>query len=372
LCGNTNQPVVKAVSATPYLQMKKIATVVQYDSYLGDRLFQGAGAIQGANAQDTHWLEPYAYLQREGAKQGFDLHTEDIVSPSEADIIFYLDRPRSRRKIQEIRSRNPGARHVVLLLESPLHNACMFEEGNLADFDAVLTFLPSLMGRPGRFRYSLPFSNSKRVEEGPPYDRRKVAVLVSSNINYNLRYIMGILRRNRREGWGGMGRSAWRMVRFNELYSARQQVARAFAHIRPDALDIFGRGWEGEVCSQGVLNGPKLDLIAGYRFNICFENVRGQFGYVSEKLFDGVFAGAVPVYLGDEDIARSVPDEVYVDAREFEGQWDRLARYLISFPEERWRRHHEAGREFIRNFSHSDYSPESFAGKVIKAFRTLV
>lgn len=45
-------------------------------------------------------------------------------------------------------------------------------------------------------------------------------------------------------------------------------------------------------------NNNKLDTIAKYRFNMCFENTI-LFGYCTEKLIHAKLAGCVPIYWGD-------------------------------------------------------------------------
>ena len=43
---------------------------------------------------------------------------------------------------------------------------------------------------------------------------------------------------------------------------------------------------------------------------MAYENFRGRRGYISEKIFDALQAGSVPVYLGEERIAEFVPEKL--------------------------------------------------------------
>ena len=40
----------------------------------------------------------------------------------------------------------------------------------------------------------------------------------------------------------------------------------------------------------------KVELLRETEFNFCFENIDGYHGYVSEKIWDALAAGCIPVY----------------------------------------------------------------------------
>jgi hypothetical protein len=73
------------------------------------------------------------------------------------------------------------------------------------------------------------------------------------------------------------------------------------------------------------LDGPdtgretKLAVIARYKFTLAFENSR-CLDYVTEKLFDPLIAGSVPVYRGAPNAADFAPGEhCFIDADQFAG-----------------------------------------------------
>ena len=57
-----------------------------------------------------------------------------------------------------------------------------------------------------------------------------------------------------------------------------------------------------------------------YRFSICYENASYP-GWLTEKMLDAMFAGSVPVYLGDPEVAKLVPTEAFIDKRLFLSNW---------------------------------------------------
>ena len=61
----------------------------------------------------------------------------------------------------------------------------------------------------------------------------------------------------------------------------------------------------------------KKDVIRRYRFCICYENAHGLPGYITEKIFDCLVAGVVPVYLGWDGIRDYVPEDTFIDKKPF-------------------------------------------------------
>jgi len=73
----------------------------------------------------------------------------------------------------------------------------------------------------------------------------------------------------------------------------------------------------------------KLDTIARYKFCLAFENAIEP-DYVTEKFFDALEAGTVPVYRGAPNIRDFAPaDDCYINADDFAGPAE-LAAYLDS------------------------------------------
>jgi hypothetical protein len=45
-------------------------------------------------------------------------------------------------------------------------------------------------------------------------------------------------------------------------------------------------------------------------------------GYITEKIFDCLYAGTIPLYLGAPDILKYVPADVFVDCRKYSSWTD--------------------------------------------------
>jgi hypothetical protein len=169
-----------------------------------------------------------------------------------------------------------------------------------------------------------------------------------------------------------------------DLYGERRAIAREAERYMPDFLDVFGPGWNREQiswcplypnrpyrCWRANAKASKHELSAEYRFVMAYENFRGRRGYISEKIFDALQAGSVPVYLGEERIAEFVPQEAFVDARNFRTRRELLA-YLQSCPELEWGEMREAGQKFLCSVAFQSFTDEAFAERMTDVLKNIL
>lgn len=103
-----------------------------------------------------------------------------------------------------------------------------------------------------------------------------------------------------------------------------QYVAELMQHLQ---VDSYGRCLCNQTLPDDAGRTTKLETIARYRFTLAFENSITS-DYVTEKFFDPLLVGSVPVYLGAPNVADFSPgDRAYIDARSFRGPAE-LAEYL--------------------------------------------
>jgi hypothetical protein len=101
-------------------------------------------------------------------------------------------------------------------------------------------------------------------------------------------------------------------------------------------VDSYGRMLNNRSLPDGVggrdtwdWRADKQKLIATYPFTLAFENALLD-DYVTEKFFDPLRAGSVPVYRGAPNIAEFAPSpDCYVDVRDFDSPGD-LAAHLAA------------------------------------------
>jgi hypothetical protein len=109
--------------------------------------------------------------------------------------------------------------------------------------------------------------------------------------------------------------------------SGRQSYMRDLAHhFRIDSYGRFMRNaklWR----DRGIRS--KLNAMKRYRFTLAFENSIAE-DYVTEKFFEPLLAGSIPVYMGAPNIAEFAPGEnSFINVADFDTPAD-LARFLAS------------------------------------------
>lgn len=139
-----------------------------------------------------------------------------------------------------------------------------------------------------------------------------------------------------------------------DLYQERLNLIDYFNANEP-SFDFYGQGWENgpykEYRSYKGSIPNKIETLKNYKFVICFENSCITLGYITEKIFDALIAGTVPIYWGAPNIDQYIPKDCFIDMKKY-GTYESLHNYLISMPEEEYKKYLDAIASFLR-------SPES-------------
>jgi hypothetical protein len=124
-----------------------------------------------------------------------------------------------------------------------------------------------------------------------------------------------------------------------ELYLKRIEAIKFFS--KNSTIDLYGYGWEKPVpginqadnlaiaqAYKGMIPaGQKLNILLNYKYCICFENSYFP-GYITEKILDCFYAGAIPIYLGAPDINKYIPTDTFINFSDF-ATFDMLNKYLL-------------------------------------------
>jgi len=99
-------------------------------------------------------------------------------------------------------------------------------------------------------------------------------------------------------------------------------------------IDSYGKSQNNRKLLWDTRRATKLKVISRHLFYLAFEN-SNSVDYVSEKVFDGLIAGTVPVYLGAPNIDDYLPGKkCIINASNF-GNAAELGKYLLSLQKNR-------------------------------------
>lgn len=271
----------------------------------------------------------FAAMRRQLAKHGIDLSTQDINPPEESDLIISVDEVVFFQTYQR-----QAGQHVYLLLNEPAtYFPEVWKKENHAVFDRVFTYDYELVDGQKYIHHYFAID----LDDYPPFqevseeefNRRKLLVLMagmfqvtpplpgSDSLLYTRYQTLVWFGRHLRQQFDFYSRGVGgNFHNFRGLGVLQRLLPRAVttrlaglvARRRRRFIDALNKG--------PVPPFDKLAVIRAYRFVVCYENTRLA-GYISEKMFDCLFAGCVPVYLGEPNIERFIPADCYIDRRRF-------------------------------------------------------
>lgn len=154
-----------------------------------------------------------------------------------------------------------------------------------------------------------------------------------------------------------------------QLYSERRQVYSFFENNYPNDFDFYGIRWKADEhpAYKGTVF-DKTEIYHKYKFAICLENTKGTTDYVTEKIFDCMCAGIVPVYGGASNILDYVPADCFIDYFSFDNYQD-MADYLINMPEQRYNEYLANITSWLNNTDKYRYSLDAYVEHIINAIK---
>ena len=161
----------------------------------------------------------------------------------------------------------------------------------------------------------------------------------------------------------------------NELYGERRKLIKYFEFTQKDNFDLYGIGWnkkngkilfsknyssyKGEISNKG-------SVLSQYKFCICFENIYGENGYITEKILDCLKYGCIPIYFGAPNVKEYIDSGIFLDYREFKSL-DSLNRYISNFGEIEYIKFKNRLECFLKSDKYHRFSPEYFANTIINS-----
>ena len=302
-----------------------------------DRLFD-----VNSNVNRDYLLEPYKDMKLEFEKQGHIIHTIDCYNnyrDIDYFLFFRLDWEYYRRIIGEGRD----DRMVLCSAEPPSVNGYNNRDGYRVlkhIFPYIMSWNDDWVDNNSVFKRNIPYFFIDQTNDNVPYNDKKLITLIAGN---------------KESDYPG------------ELYSERRRAIDYFENNHPDKFEFYGNGWDSlkHPCYKGRCK-EKAEVFHRYRFAICYENMQGLNGYITEKLLDCLESGIVPIYLGAPNIKDIVPGKCFIDFRDF-ANYDELFEYIVNIDEKKYLSFLSSAKDYISS-EHSDYfSGRQYAKYIIDA-----
>jgi hypothetical protein len=161
-----------------------------------------------------------------------------------------------------------------------------------------------------------------------------------------------------------------------DLYRKRNRLAIQAGKILREKMFLAGSGWDRHLvyslkwqrslakrcpslarslfqwpnsAYQGVLEpgNAKLKALATCEFALVPENCSSLRGYITEKIFNALFAGCIPIYQGHPEATSWLPSETFIPMERFRSG-AQMVRFLRAMTQEEKKAYREAGTRFLK------------------------
>ncbi|NGX55948.1 MAG: hypothetical protein K1060chlam5_00182 [Candidatus Anoxychlamydiales bacterium] len=151
-----------------------------------------------------------------------------------------------------------------------------------------------------------------------------------------------------------------------ENYTERLKSINFFEDFASKDLDFFGRGWNKKDFKTYKGAVKDKSILANYKFSLCYENTTNIKGYISEKIFDSLAYGCIPIYLGADNIQDYIPKNCFIDKRDFKS-YSELYTYLKTMPKEKYFEYLLNIQTFLKSDNAMLFTPKNLIANFLEA-----
>jgi alpha(1,3/1,4) fucosyltransferase len=306
-------------------------------------------------------LIPLQVLDKYAQKRSIIVGTNSKIALRSADAIVFIDYPDHNDSLVKdmYESKLPL---YLMLFESVLVNTVKKNESCLDRFNKIFTYNDAWV------------DNNRFVKINYSFEPK----ISDKYINFKHKKLCAVIAGNKYSSHP------------SESYSRRKKDIRWFEQNKQGELDLYGFGWDrinfGSKLPFRILNrfniSPKIigksypsykgsikrkrPILEKYKFSLCYENVKDVPGYITEKIFDSMFAGCIPIYLGANNIQDHIPQNCYIDRRNYKSMKS-LYDFIASVNEDEFYKYTANIRNFICNSGIKPFLCDTFANTVLNS-----
>jgi hypothetical protein len=311
-----------------------------------------------ASADPTHTYAPTytsRLLKKTFLECNIEINTADLNLDKAVDFELYVEG-------QEIT--NSKVPKYLIATENPHINFLNCDAQCCTQFKKVFSWNPSIANLPNGVLIMVP--NEIIIQSTPTFDERPLLVAL---INANKRFPKQLN---------------------GDLYEERIKLIRWYENHQSKSFVLFGRGWDKPspaftffeklarrvnrlrtqiygYCPFPSYRGAiesKFEAYGQAKFGICYENTKDLPNYITEKIFDCMMEGCVPVYWGANNVLDFIPKDCFIDRRDFMSTAD-LHDFLVSIGESVYSQFQANMARFLSGTQIEAFRAETFVNRVV-------
>lgn len=345
---------------------RKISIVPPVDCFCSDYLFDQKRSDSGAHSLNIHWMDYCHALKHQAVLSGHEIHTYDILKPADADIVVFMRTPPSLSALQKLKEYNRNIHLVYMPVETMVGSGYLFDTQNLIHYGTIFTHDP---GRTDGVQiFSLPTRTSYpfRQSPGAPYDSRHFASFIASYRPFRIKSGLGIIRKQ--EWRFSLSSYIDYALSPGDLSVQRKKLGLSILSSKDPEIHLFGQGWTSiSSCGSnffGIPNVSSLSLLQNYKYTFAYENHSASGSLISERIWDALWSGCVPIYMGNTNITDVIPSECFISASSFYSPSD-IIDYIKSLSPAQWLDTYNCIREFLSSSAIEKYLPNNVASYIL-------
>jgi len=320
------------------------------DGHYNNSLFEAEDSTHRYNPTHTFRL-----LRQEFITQGIEINTPDVNQGRQIAFDLHLE---GRQFVED------AIPKFLIALENPNHNRLNASHEYCRRFTKVFAWDVRLYDLPNVVKILVP--NQLSHDYFPGYEERNI---FSCLINAN---------------------KAFRKILPSDLYLERINTIRWYEKHAPEKFELYGMGWNkpspafdvfGKVRRSipslrvklfGYMPFPsyrgevrdKGEVLRRSKFSYCYENTRNLSNYITEKIFDSLLYGCVPIYWGADNVLEYIPANCFIDRRDFKDT-AAVHDFLLSVSPIDYAKYQSNIARFLESNSARKFSTECFVSTVV-------
>tara|TARA_B100001059_G_scaffold235120_1_gene279769 strand:+ start:901 stop:1890 length:990 start_codon:yes stop_codon:yes gene_type:complete len=320
--------------------MNLMGTVVCEPYYRKNRIFDKT------NISTAKYLD----IKREFNKRNIELFTEDILPETEADFSIYIDYKRP------ININN----NYLIVVEPQTIIKRNHQKRSLRVFNKIFTWNDDLIDNNRFVKYQLSYDFDRiniidnKIQDG-------YCMVVSNKIsdhnkeNYSFRYKVIDFFNKKSDQFHLYGVGWEKRVHKNYFIN---YILKNFNQTPPQS-------WQGEINSKKDKEVKKWKITSKYKYQFAIENTKNINGYISEKIFDCLFAGTIPLYSGCNNINTFIPEECFINLDKFKNL-NEAFNFICNLSEDDHEKIKSAGLEFLKSEKKKIFDSKYNAKLIVK------
>ena len=317
------------------LNAEKTVYLIPFDGFSFESLFENPSLFKG------EVLNPWYTLREELEKGGYEVKStfsaENLDNPTAIISFNRIHIPLLLNLLLY-----PKERCFLFCFEPPVVLPNLYAPHLSRFFGKIFVMFDDLIDEERYFKFCYPQPRLKRIESIPSFEEKKFCALINNNKDF---------------------------PHHQSLYEERRKVIAFYASLPKGEFDLYGSGWQGYRDWKGTVPN-KWETLKHYKFCYCFENTQKQEGYITEKIFDCLVGGCVPIYWGADNITAYIPKECFIDRRDFSSDED-LYWFLKSITPEEYEGYAQAATAFLTSAEAKRFSAWSYAQLILDALSHL-